>query len=215
MPTTIWCDCAHRSTGWRPHCTSIRRMGCSACMPARTRARPMRAPRPIASVRRSASNPCCSPDDDGVTSVDRKSWQSTGTAAKNIVVFRTIIFRKITSALAIGLMALNVLWPLIANADPRSPPFNAGICTANRTSGAQGADADKLPVQIPAEKLRLAHCDFCTSGSCSAPLPDAMSSAVTPSDAAHEYPWIAAPFFGNGNSFLLAQSRAPPDPILF
>jgi hypothetical protein len=112
--------------------------------------------------------------------------------------------------LAILGIALNALWPLLANASPRPDSFRAEICSLNNLKAPQGISENIPPAQLPAEQHPLAHCVFCASGVCAAPLTGASFVVVVQVATANLKPYAADSRPGSAVTWLLAPSRAPP-----
>ena len=112
--------------------------------------------------------------------------------------------RSLAAWFAIVAMALNALWPLLANAGPVE--FSVPVCTAGGsmlTSPGSG-----LPVS-PAE-LKAPHCPFCGSaGGATAALVVA-PSAVIMIAAVHERPAAHSLAPSSSFDFLHAPPRGPP-----
>jgi hypothetical protein len=122
--------------------------------------------------------------------------------------------RRFRAAAALALLgtALNALWPLLANAEPRTDVFSNEICSVNKSK--PGSVAGRLPpVQPPASHQSL-HCVFCASGIGNVPV--GTSPAVMVLAAASEPAPAAVAAFQFGNAALLfPESRAPPgSPLL-
>lgn len=64
-------------------------------------------------------------------------------------------------------MALNALWPLIANAAPQSVSIVFELCSVKSGKVVQ---VGELPLPAPAEQHQGPHCPFCASGAGGAPL---------------------------------------------
>lgn len=69
--------------------------------------------------------------------------------------------RRFAAWLALAAIALNGLWPLLANAAPRD--FAAPICSMVGTTTA--VDATGTPLPAAPAKSPAPHCPFCTTGS--------------------------------------------------
>src|SRR5487761_2753933 len=82
--------------------------------------------------------------------------------------------RRFGSWLAILAMALNALWPLLAQAKPGDSGLLIEICTSTGMTWMAAGGAE----QHPAQKNLLPHCAFCSLGAGRAPLPS--SPAVVP-----------------------------------
>lgn len=104
-------------------------------------------------------------------------------------------------------MTLNALWPLLANAEPRTDYFSAEICSSSK---APGLAVGKLPMQLPAPKSPHLHCVFCASGASNASLIGTVAAVVTPITASPAVAVAAEPRRHGSRAFLLAESRAPP-----
>jgi hypothetical protein len=112
------------------------------------------------------------------------------------------------AALALLGVALNALWPLLANAAPRADFFATEICSVN--GKAPGAAVGKLPLPHPASKHPSLHCVFCASGACNAAL-TGVPPQVAPAGEVTEPVLRTAAVVHNGDHiFLLAEPRAPP-----
>ena len=115
--------------------------------------------------------------------------------------------RRFGSWLAILAMALNALWPLLAQAKPGDSGLLIEICTATGMTWV-AADGDG---QQPAQKNLLPHCAFCSLGAGRAPLPSSpaiapmpVSSVVAVIERRESAPVVSQPFFSP------ALPRAPP-----
>jgi hypothetical protein len=113
-----------------------------------------------------------------------------------------------TAALALLGMALNALWPLIANAQPHADFFATEICSVNKSTA--GSPVGKLPVQLPVQKHPAVHCVFCASGVCNASLSGTLLTVVAPSSAMQPASRTADSRYKSKDAFLFAESRAPP-----
>ena len=112
--------------------------------------------------------------------------------------------RSLAAWFAIVAMALNALWPLIANAGPVE--FSVPVCT---TGGSKVTPAGNgLPVS-PTE-LRAPHCPFCGGAGGAMAALAAAPSAVIFASTAHER--LASPVVAPSYSFDLihAPPRGPP-----
>ena len=67
--------------------------------------------------------------------------------------------RRLVAWLALGAMALNALWPLLAHAAPRT--FTASICSVNPAQ----SELARTDLPQPPTKLTAAHCPWCVSWS--------------------------------------------------
>jgi len=64
--------------------------------------------------------------------------------------------RRIAAWLALGSVAFNALWPLLANARPTAPALPSEICSATGLRHASGAPGD-----APDRSVRPSHCTLC------------------------------------------------------
>ena len=102
-------------------------------------------------------------------------------------------------------IALNALWPLLANARPASQSAIFEICTAAGISTAAG-DAGTAPAE-GSERHLVPHCALCTSGADKAPAAAQSTSLVLiDASAAVEQPWVTL----RGPAVTQARSRAQP-----
>ena len=115
---------------------------------------------------------------------------------------------RVAAVLALLGMAFNALWPLIANAEPRTEFFATEICSVSKSNAANALG--KLPVQAPAQKHQAVHCVFCASGACNASLGGALPGVVALSTATEPVPRAAGPHYKSNHAFLFPESRAPP-----
>lgn len=109
--------------------------------------------------------------------------------------------------LAILAMALNALWPLLAQAKPGDSGLLIEICTS---TGMKGFPADGGE-NYPAPKNLVPHCAFCSLGAGRAPLPS--SPAIVPARVSS----VVAVIERRESALVLSQSfffpalpRAPP-----
>jgi len=112
--------------------------------------------------------------------------------------------------LAILGIALNALWPLLANASPHPDSFRAEICSLSNLKAPHGISETIPPAQLPAEEHPLTHCMFCASGVCSPPLTSASFIVVVPVATENLKPYAADSCSSIAVTWLLAPSRAPP-----
>ena len=118
--------------------------------------------------------------------------------------------RRFAAWLAFVAIALNGLWPLLANAAPRD--FVAPICSMVGTTAA--ADASGIPLPTAPAKSPAPHCPFCTTGSDHNP---ALATAETVAFAAPEsMPQPRVSVFVPESSFvvLAAPPRGPPSRLI-
>jgi len=127
----------------------------------------------------------------------------------------TVISRRSTwlaARLALVGVALNALWPLVANADPRPqlPPIELCSMSGNTVAVQPFDDHAGLPL-LPA-KLKPQHCAFCASGGCAA----APAQAARGADRFFAFSFVRSSTpesrLSGRSEFLLAASRAPPLP---
>jgi len=108
-------------------------------------------------------------------------------------------------------VALNALWPLLANADPRPQLPAVELCSmmgGGKVSVQYGDQEAGAPL-VPA-KLKPQHCVFCASGGCASAPADAARSANRLSAFSSVRPSAPAPVLSARSEFLLAAPRAPP-----
>ena len=119
--------------------------------------------------------------------------------------------RKLATWLAIAGMALNALWPLLANAGPVD--FSAPVCSMDGTKAAPGG-AGGLPLNPAPGKLSAPHCPFCPGVGDQTP---ALASyrglaVIAPTVSAQAIPvelFRPLPFL-----YLAAPPRGPPSPLI-
>jgi hypothetical protein len=117
---------------------------------------------------------------------------------------------RVIALIAVGAMAINALWPLISQAQPRDPTLYATICSVQ--GGVQTIDlaGGKLPADDGSGKHQQ-HCKLCVVGGDrvqalpSVPIASFQTSAFV-ADAIAAHP--AAVFRSTSDS--PAQPRAPP-----
>jgi len=106
-------------------------------------------------------------------------------------------------------IALNALWPLIANADPRPGLPPVVLCSMSGGKlAAQSGDEPGSPYLPATTKPR--HCMFCASGGCIA-APASALQTLPPEPATAPQRLVEPDSRLAGRiAFLLAASRAPP-----
>jgi hypothetical protein len=101
---------------------------------------------------------------------------------------------RLTSWLALFAMALNALWPLLANAQPATAPAQVEICTA---AGLQLPGDGHAPLDDARRHLQ-PHCALCSMGA------DKVPAAVGALD------WSVAPAAPSGGRIASAVLPQPP-----
>jgi hypothetical protein len=119
--------------------------------------------------------------------------------------------RKLATWLAIAGMALNALWPLLANAGPAE--FSAPVCSMVGTKLAPGV-AGGLPAHPSPGKPGAPHCPFCPGvGDQSPALAACRGLAVVAPTASAQA--IAVELFRPVSFlYLAAHPRGPPSPLI-
>ncbi len=119
--------------------------------------------------------------------------------------------RRITAWLAILGMALNALWPLLANAAPQQ--FVGSICSVNGMRMAPAVDPGKPAQPVPAKSFA-PHCPFCSGVSDHTPglAPSAAPLIVVETDGFH--PLFAATPVRVSFVHPSAHPRGPPSPAV-
>ncbi len=115
---------------------------------------------------------------------------------------------RLASWLAIVAMALNALWPMLANAKPVSAGDFTELCTAN---GMQRMATGNGGTQAP-ELALTPHCSFCAYGAdrAAAPPPAIVMLVVRTFDVPAFRPRAAAVLVPESFSYPPAPPRAPP-----
>ena len=108
--------------------------------------------------------------------------------------------RRFGSWLAILAMALNALWPLLAQAKPGDSGLLVEICTSTGMKWFP----DDGGGQYPAQKNLVPHCAFCSLGAGRAPLPS--SPVIAPMQVSS----IVAVIERRESALVLSQSFFPP-----
>ncbi len=116
---------------------------------------------------------------------------------------------RFASWLAIAAMALNALWPLLANAQPAGQASMFEVCTAEGIKFVSG-DAGKAPAESGARHLQ-PHCALCSFGADKVPaLAQAAFAVPVIVDASFGIAQLAALSPGRLDPRSPAQPRAPP-----
>ena len=120
---------------------------------------------------------------------------------------RTLRHRSV-AWLAIVLVALNALWPLVAQARPKGPGILVPVCTIEGITHYAELPVPKAPLEQRSDANH-EHCKVCLFGLERAVLPTAAPQAVACSDGKIARPpaGAAAPDFSFDS---LARPRAPP-----
>ena len=116
---------------------------------------------------------------------------------------------RFASWLAMAAMALNALWPLLANAKPAGQAALFEICTAAGISTVSG-DTGTAPAE-GGERHLIPHCALCTTGTDKAPAASQNTPLVMVEAAvAVEHPWVTLHGPAVTQPRSQAQPRAPP-----
>lgn len=115
--------------------------------------------------------------------------------------------RRIATWLAMAAVALNALWPLIANAKPGYADFAQEICSVVMRD-----DAGRYsPSDAPTAKHLAKHCAFCSAGGNTNVIPAYTAvPAVIQTEAEESRPDFAASCTPAAPDHHPAQPRAPP-----
>ena len=106
-------------------------------------------------------------------------------------------------------MALQALWPLLANAQPSGQPAQFEVCSADGVKLVKG-NAGQLPAESGAKHLQ-PHCALCSFGADKAPAVSPLAYAIPPVVESSGIPsaTVLSPPAGP-DPRSPAQSRAPP-----
>lgn len=108
--------------------------------------------------------------------------------------------------LAIVGMALNALWPLLANAGTQD--ITVVICSAHGAQQVILSDGGSLP-SAPAKNL-LPHCSFCSCTGTSAAVLPGISRVFAAPDLTEARPVSDSALFASSSDFVFPVPRGPP-----
>lgn len=107
-------------------------------------------------------------------------------------------------------MALNVLWPLIAQAKPKAPGLPVPLCTIDGVTHYLDLPAGKSPLE-GRSNAHHEHCQLCVFGAERlAALPPASIAGLTAVERTHRPSFSVPAAAPDRNALPPAQPRAPP-----